>query len=56
VWTSLQSRVEFTLSGDGDIASITGFASIVPEPSTLALVAIGAMSILGRVALRRRKA
>jgi hypothetical protein len=55
-WTSLQSRVEFTLSGGGDIASLTGFASIVPEPSSLALVAIGAMSILGRVALRRRKA
>lgn len=56
VWTSLQSRVSFTLSGGGDIASVTGFASIVPEPSTMALVAIGAMSILGRLALRRRKA
>lgn len=55
VWTSLQSRVEFTLSGGGDIASLTGFASIVPEPSTMALSAIAAMTILGRIALRRRK-
>jgi hypothetical protein len=56
VWTSLQSRVSFTMSGGGDVVSLTGYASIVPEPSTIALVTIGAMSVLGRLALRRRKA
>jgi hypothetical protein len=56
IWTSLHSHGGFTLSGGGDIVSLTGYASIVPEPSTIALVAIGAMSILGRIALRRRKA
>ncbi|MEX2187028.1 MAG: PEP-CTERM sorting domain-containing protein [Pirellulales bacterium] len=58
VWTSLQTRISFTLSGGEDIAAVTGFASIeqIPEPSTMALVAIGVVSMLGRVALRRRKA
>lgn len=56
IWTSLQSRVSFTMSGGGDIAALTGYASIVPEPSAIALVTIGAMSVLGRIALRRRKA
>jgi hypothetical protein len=54
VWTSLQSNISFTLSGGGDIASLTGFASIVPEPSSVALAVMGALA-LGGVALRRRK-
>ncbi|RIK84225.1 MAG: hypothetical protein DCC68_02255 [Planctomycetota bacterium] len=54
VWTSLQSRVSFTLSGGGDIASLTGFASIVPEPSSIVIVAMGALA-LGGIAWRRRK-
>lgn len=54
VWTSLQSRVSFTLSGGGDIASLTGFASIVPEPGSMVIVAMGALALAG-IARRRGK-
>lgn len=56
VWTTLSTAIGFSLSGGGDIAVLTGFAQIVPvpEPSSLALLGIGAAA-LALVARRRRK-
>lgn len=52
-YTVLDVAVGFTLSGGGDIAALTGFASIetVPEPSTVVLAGLGALALL--VARRR---
>jgi hypothetical protein len=52
----LSTAIGFSLSGGGDIAVLTGFAQIVPvpEPSSLALLGIGAAA-LALVARRRRK-
>lgn len=56
-WTFMSVSAGFSLSGGGDIASLTGFASVeeggiptVPEPATLTLIAAG----LGAGFLRRR--
>lgn len=51
-WTSLHSTVQFNLSGNGDIAVLTGYASIeeVPAPGAAALLALG-----GTLAARRRR-
>jgi hypothetical protein len=56
VWTTLRSTWSFTLSGDGDTVALTGFASIVPEPSSVALGVIGAASLFVAAMRRRRKA
>lgn len=56
VWTSLRSTWSFTLSGNGDTVALSGFASIVPEPSSIALGAIGAVSLFVAAISRRRKA
>jgi hypothetical protein len=57
-WTFLTVSAGFALSGDSDVAALTGFASIdesgttpVPEPTTLTLVVMG----VGTALLRRRK-
>ncbi|MGH7132346.1 MAG: hypothetical protein ACREJO_10420 [Phycisphaerales bacterium] len=51
-WATLTSRVQFTLSGNGDIAVLTGYASIdpIPTPGAAALLALG-----GTLAARRRR-
>jgi hypothetical protein len=54
-WTTLTTTTAFSLSGGGDTVALTGFAEIVPEPSTVALAGVGAMLLLGYAA-RRRKA
>jgi hypothetical protein len=55
-WTFLQINTSFTLSGGGDAAALTGFASVetappVPEPASLSLLGMGALGLL-----RRRRA
>lgn len=45
--SSIASSVSFTLSAD-DLASGTNSFEVIPEPSTLALVALGALSMLRR--------
>jgi hypothetical protein len=59
-WTTLQQSVSFTLSGGSDVAVLTGFASIepgsprpVPEPTSLALMAGGLVSLAALVRKRR---
>jgi hypothetical protein len=56
VWTGLGVDLDFTLSGGGDIAALTGFSSIntVPEPSTIAMTVLGLIGLVGS-ALRRRR-
>jgi hypothetical protein len=56
-FTSLVTTLSFSLSGDGDIAALTGFTQIlqvplIPEPSTLVLAGLGALGLV--VAARRR--
>lgn len=52
IWTSLHSTVSFNLSGNGDIAVLTGYASIeeVPAPGAATLLALG-----GALVARRRR-
>lgn len=47
-WGTLSVSVGFSLSGGADIASLTGFASIVevPEPSSVCMLAMGALGLL----------
>lgn len=45
--TSIESSVSFTLSAN-DLASGTNSFEVIPEPSTLALVGLGALSMLRR--------
>lgn len=45
--SSMASSVQFTLTHD-DLASGTNGFEVIPEPSTLALVALGALSMLRR--------
>lgn len=55
-WTGLGVDLTFGLSGGGDIAVLTGFASInaVPEPATLSLFGLG-LGAIGALAFRRRR-
>ena len=52
-WSTLQVRVGFNLSGGSDIAVLTGFAQIVPEPSSIMLALIGAAGLAWHVRRRR---
>lgn len=55
-FTMLHSTASFMLSGGSDSAALTGFAQVViPEPSSVALAAMGALLLVG-YAIRRRKA
>ena len=53
-WGTLSVTVGFSLSGGADIASLTGFAQIVPEPSSVCMLAMGALGLL--YFARRRRA
>jgi hypothetical protein len=53
-WVTLTTTTAFMLSGGGDTVALTGFAEIVPEPSTVALAGIGMALMLGYAARRRR--
>jgi len=55
-WTTLSLTVGFSLSGGQDTASLTGFAQIVevPEPSSVCMLAMGALGLL--YFARRRRA
>ncbi len=61
-WTILQTSVAFTLSGDGDLAALTGYTSIVegaitpvPEAASGVLLGLGLLGA-GLAAIRRRRA
>jgi hypothetical protein len=57
MWNSLGVTLSFTLSGGGDVASLTGFVEVVvPEPSSIVLGAFGALAIAGVVYRRKRAA
>lgn len=48
-WTGLQTTTAFSLSGGGDIVSLTGFAQIViPEPASMGLMGLGLMMLIRR--------
>ena len=51
IYTTLTTTLAFTLTGGGDVATINGAATILPEPATLLLVG-GALLMGG---LRRRR-
>jgi hypothetical protein len=55
-WSTLSVTVGFTLTGGSDSAALTGFAEIVsvPEPSSVCMLATGAMGLL--YFARRRRA
>lgn len=53
-WTSLQLDVAFTLSGGSDTAVLTGFASIVPEPSSVVMALAGVAGLVAAARRRRR--
>jgi hypothetical protein len=58
-WTFLSVLCSFSLSGNGDIAALTGFTSIeeaaqpIPEPSALVLLGGGLVAVA--LAVRRRR-
>ncbi len=57
VWNTMQMYAHFTLSGNGDIALVTGYGEIipVPEPSDLAFMLSG-LVVTASMMARRRKA
>ena len=54
-WTSLSVTLGFSMSGGSDIAVLTGFAQIVPEPSSSVLLGLGGVAVLGYIRRLRRK-
>jgi hypothetical protein len=59
-WDTLVVTTAFTMSGSGDVAALTGFASItpgvlVPEPGTMISAAVG-VGLLALLRIRRRRA
>jgi hypothetical protein len=53
-WTNLSITLGFTLSGGSDIAVLTGFAQVVPEPSSVVLLGLGSVALIGFYRRRRR--
>jgi len=56
-WTDMELNLDFQLSGNGDIAAMTGYARIdpIPEPATAALLGLG-LAVAGLIQHRRRRA
>jgi hypothetical protein len=53
-WTSMSITLGFKLSGNGDIAVLTGLAQIVPEPSSVFLLGLGGVGLLAYDRRRRK--
>jgi hypothetical protein len=53
-WTTLSITLGFSLSGGNDSAALTGFAQIVPEPSSVFMLGAGVLGLL-YFARRRQK-
>lgn len=53
-WNTMGLQTRFTLTGNGDVASVTGFAEIlpIPEPSEIAFMIAG-LGLVGSIARRR---
>jgi hypothetical protein len=52
-WTHMRADVNFSLSGDGDQISLTGFKLLIPEPAT-SLIAVFAAALIGFLRPRRQ--
>jgi hypothetical protein len=56
LFTFLQSKVNFSVTGGGDVADLQGITSVqaVPEPGSLGLVGLGLVALARRLRDRRR--
>jgi hypothetical protein len=54
-WSVLSVTVGFSLSGGADVASLTGFSQIVPEPSSVVMMVMSGLGLLICARFRRRR-